>query len=298
MSKPQISPDTISATSSQASEGGRTRLSWLAGPATGPCGPAAAPANPSAPPSSIRKQDLPMSGTCGQYSHTSFASASLQSSLASRLQAQLASRGSTLYTLTWKKRVTPLGLQICALRASVRRTSGSDSIGWPSPIANDAKGSDYSYSRGNHNSPALKLGGAAKTAAWGTPTVDEAGGTPQQFLARKARLGGACGVSLTSLNLQAQTAAWPTPTVRDHKDGASAGSAPINALLGRQVWTVRGPTAIGSCATIRTVSDGAQLNPELSRWLMGYPSAWGFCGATAMQSCRKSRQLSSKLRKE
>ena len=37
---------------------------------------------------------------------------------------------------------------------------------------------------------------------------------------------------------------------------------------------------------------GDPLNPEHSRWLMGYPVAWGSCGATAMQSCRRSRRSS------
>ena len=35
-----------------------------------------------------------------------------------------------------------------------------------------------------------------------------------------------------------------------------------------------------------------QLNPDLPRWLMGYPVEWGCCGATAMQSCRKSQRSS------
>ena len=29
---------------------------------------------------------------------------------------------------------------------------------------------------------------------------------------------------------------WPTPTTRDHKDGASEGTVPVNALLGRAAW--------------------------------------------------------------
>jgi hypothetical protein len=51
-------------------------------------------------------------------------------------------------------------------------------------------------------------------ASWATPAAQEAGGTPERFLERKAALEGRCGVSLTSLSLQAQ---WATPAARDYK---------------------------------------------------------------------------------
>ena len=38
-------------------------------------------------------------------------------------------------------------------------------VGWPSPVVNDAKGSDYSYGNGRHDRPCLKLGGAAKLSS-------------------------------------------------------------------------------------------------------------------------------------
>jgi DNA (cytosine-5)-methyltransferase 1 len=37
---------------------------------------------------------------------------------------------------------------------------------WPSPVTNDAKGSDYTYANGDHSRPCLKLPGAAKLATW------------------------------------------------------------------------------------------------------------------------------------
>ncbi|MFC5428061.1 hypothetical protein ACFPTO_04440 [Paraburkholderia denitrificans] len=88
--------------------------------------------------------------------------------------------GSTLFTLTWKERATPSGRSISALRASVRRTSGSGCGSWPTPLA------------------------------------QQANGTPEAFLARKRRAvarGARMGVSLTDLQMVAQLAAWwPTPT--------------------------------------------------------------------------------------
>lgn len=63
---------------------------------------------------------------------------------------------------------------------------------------------------------------------------------------------------------------WPTVTARDHKDGASQNSVPINALLGRMCWTA-GPMPNSSTATTENVG---VLNPNHGRWLMGYPSAW------------------------
>lgn len=88
-----------------------------------------------------------------------------------------------------------VGRRICALRASVPRTSGKDSsssawqtpkakdwktgwlkgrsglndqaiqfVGWKTPIGNDATGSDYAYSRGDHSKKVWKLPGEAKLA--------------------------------------------------------------------------------------------------------------------------------------
>ena len=80
-----------------------------------------------------KEQGLLTSGTFGLISITSLSSVALRSSLVNRLQAKMASHGSTLYTLTWKERVTPQQLSIYALRASVPRTKGKDCIGWATP---------------------------------------------------------------------------------------------------------------------------------------------------------------------
>lgn len=128
-----------------------------------------------------------MSGTCGQLSTTSSASAALQSSLVSKLQVKTGSVGSTLYALTWKQRVTPQGRSISALRASVRRTSDSGS------------------------------GGSEK--GWATPTTHDAKGT---FYTRYGADGIEAG-RMAALQDQAQLATWPTPASRDYKGESGAG---------------------------------------------------------------------------
>jgi len=153
-------------------------------------------------------------------------------------------------------------------------------VGWPAPIANDATGSTHCYSG---NGISLKLPGTAKLASWATPAAQEAGGTPEQFLTRKAALNGKCGVSLTSLSLQA---GWATTATRDWKDGAcQQADVPVNALLGRQATLCGAET-----------KSGGQLNPAHSRWLMGLPPEWDDCAVTAMQSSVKPRKSSSKPR--
>ena len=168
------STDSRSATSSPASASGVTRSDLPAGAIPSLSGRARAHANLSA--RQAKAAGSMMSGTYGQPGSISSRSDVLQWSLVNRLRARTASSGSTLFKLTWKQRITPSRRSIYALRGSVRRTSANDSTGWPSPVVNDSKGSDYAYSRGDHSKPCLKLGGVAKLAGWPTPMA----GTPAQ----------------------------------------------------------------------------------------------------------------------
>jgi hypothetical protein len=164
-----------------------------------------------------------------------------------------------LFTLTWKDWTTPSGLSLSLLRASAPRISGNGYTSWP------------------------------------TPTKDEAGGTPEQFLERKKKLNGACGVSLTALNLVAQLASWATPTTRDHKDGGSVGTAPINALLGRQAWLASWPTPMAGTPAQKGYNEAGNTDSSrktvalVAAWSTPRANKWGFPDAHGSQEASLGR---------
>jgi hypothetical protein len=209
------------------------------------------------------------------------------------LRARLASAGSTLYTLTWKERGTPSGLQICALRASVPRTAGSDSGSWPIPVKEDARSSArHGYMiTGNQGTTLLD---AARMASWSTPLVSDLKGERSPTIRRGT--GG--------LPTEAKLASWATPvateignTLENYRAmKANMTSGPRTAITHPSLQAqlvVSGIPPNGSPA--QTASRG-QLNPEHSRWLMGFPRAWASCVPTEMPSSPRSRRPSSNPR--
>ena len=283
-----------SATSSPESASGATPCAEPAGQTTDLFGQGAALASLSA--RQAKALGLLTSGTYGRTSTGLSNSAALQSSLASRLQARTASLGSTLYRLTWKDRVTPAGQSIPALRASARRTSDSDCTGWPTPTTRDWKdGAECE----NVSINSL-LGRAVWLAGWPTPTAalaDKGVRTFEGALMEAMRNHGPDLAAAVSL------AGWPTPQTSDSTGGGQAKRAMGEARHGSNLndfamLASDGPARLTATGEMLTgcsagMEGGGQLNPALSRWLMGLPPEWDACAPTETRSTRRKPKASS-----
>jgi hypothetical protein len=321
MFDPPMCEGSSSVISSPESEDGVTPYDSPDGQTSEQSGPGVARVSRSRVPG---KQMAPtIRATFGQRGFGSSQSADLTSCLVNKLRVRMGSAGSIVFRLTWKERVSPSGRLIFALRASARSTFASGSGSWPTPVVNDATGSDYAYSQGNHDRPVLKLGGTAKLATWPSPKASNttgagtrgqggenlqtlallahwqtprgeiSGDTAESHEARQTRVVAKHGRRMgTPLEVQA---AWATPAHRDYRTAnARSYQERSDSTKGEQLpnQVVHfGPMPTGFLA--ETESRG-QLNPAHSRWLMGYPREWDVCAATAMPSSRKSRKPSSK----
>ena len=201
------------ATSLPASVGGPMLSSSRGGQKTSQSGQGPARASRSRKQASAKgQQTLAISGP---NSTDSSPSATLQSSLESRLRAALDVNGSPEYVLTWRHWDMPSGPPICALRALGRRISGSGCTGWPTP-----------------NAIPERRGGLQSN--------------PDKAMQRRAQ------GHMLNLDDAATLAGWATPSARDWKDGTSVGTVKENALLGRMVWQT-GPMPSGSPASTGSI---------------------------------------------
>ncbi len=120
-----------------------------------------------------------------------------QERLTLKMMERLEGLGSTLYSATWKAQVTPAQRLLFRVRASVLRTSETDSTGWPTPRTSDTNGP------GLHGTGGMDLRTAVTLTGWPTPQARDHKGAnnPGNELTHNAR----------PLNEIVRLAGWNTP---------------------------------------------------------------------------------------
>lgn len=207
-----------------------------------------------------RERDLLTSGTYGPPCIGWLGSAILSLSLASNLQALTQMTGSTLYKQTWKQWDMPSGRVRFRLRASAHRTSVTELTGWPTPTASNTKNA-YQTRRKSLRGGLLAVSRTYKILPVWRVGLHQRQGSQRGISGGRMRNG---KLSTDTLDVVAQ-------------------------IAGPARLTVSGDLLTGCSARMKS---GGQLNPNLSRWLMGLPPEWDVFAPTETPSTLKRQQRS------
>jgi len=247
MLNPAISTDLRNTTFSQGLAAGLTHSDWLAGRKISRSLRDRALVSHSVSPE--RAEELTTDAIYGPLFGGSSPSCALQTSLANRLRDEMDVNGSPEYGLTWRHWAMSSGPPICALRASVRRTSGNGYTGWPTtPQASDGEGGVMKIQPGTAGK--YKLRDYAQLA--GYPTA----------LSRDWKDGPGMATTGTNPDGSTRTRLDQLPGVAQLTGTNQSGG---HALM------VKADESPPDWFPVN-----GKLNPYFSLWLMGYPAEWGY----------------------
>src|SRR3982751_3067014 len=168
----QSLPNIPSAISSPELESGPMPCGSPDGPMIDPCGLEAAPALHSAP--RVNGKAKRINAIYGRLGFDSSPSHALATCLQNRLRPVTDLLGSTMFTLTWKERVTPSGRLIFAQRALAPRIFGSGYTSGPTPQSSDGSGGGQAKRAANPKR-SNDLNDFAMLAPWPTPNCPNGG---------------------------------------------------------------------------------------------------------------------------